>query len=696
MPGLLPESPTGGPTTPNGGPITPLGPPELGALSSLGAPEDDDPTDADYSTDYSTPTPVPTDDDASFGPPDDDALLGPADASSAALGAVLTDAPQVDLELDPELAQLLSTPSPPATDAAAAEPSFDPYSCTANAGGPWASYFCGQPESAATNSSTGGPPVDPSTGLYRPYMQPLDTSKMIASTDVGFDPGFDPGAIIPPGARWVATVDFDTAGPSDGLPPGQYDEYVVTVQDGAAQYSYVKYVPVQPGVVTVDQVEIQGVTWLDTVVMPGQLPAPATPATTATDPSAPPIAQAQPSPAPPPPPPPPPAMPPATPPTPAAMAPQVAPGIGGDAVAAQPAASPLPTPQAAPPVAYDPMADSWLQHVPDFLTNDANLRLAQLTFGVVGVAFATVATGGFAGELSAGLLGGGTTVGAGSAGAMSLGTAMLSGAAGTVAGGATVRYGTDWIAAQAGARVSQADAYRDAFDPQAMVTDADLGMLSGLASYGAGVAGQKLAEWELSRRVNAGDILVPQTFVDRPPIPAIDNSEVTFDSRLQLPAIDNPEVTFFGRSKVPMNDNAALTFFDRSPLTANRNFGPSDLQPGAQATRMTKGYVGEEMTYADHPELTFLASHVTLYSPDGVEFTVDWLAQDQNGNLVAIESKFASGGPSGPQTRSGVFEGGGGWRQVVAVGNSAAKSGLPAMTPVWVYFILEKWDWPLN
>jgi hypothetical protein len=97
-----------------------------------------------------------------------------------------------------------------------------------------------------------------------------------------------------------------------------------------------------------------------------------------------------------------------------------------------------------------------------------------------------------------------------------------------------------------------------------------------------------------------------------------------------------------------------------------------------------------------HPELTGWTPHVYLFSADGVRFTVDWIAKNQKGEWVGIEAKFAGGNLSAPQRRSGVYEGGGGWHQVVAVGNSAARSGLPEQTPVWVYFIRENWVWPLN
>jgi hypothetical protein len=158
----------------------------------------------------------------------------------------------------------------------------------------------------------------------------------------------------------------------------------------------------------------------------------------------------------------------------------------------QATASPLP-----PAAHYDPMAGRpvarWLLYgsatpIRDFLTNDTTLQAAQTGVGAIAVAAATFATGGFAGELTAGYLA--------NAGVSAFQSAALIGAAGSAAGGAMFRYGVAALAAQAGAPVEMSDALGAAFDPGAIATDVLVGGATGLGGAAAMRAGQLSAGGE--------------------------------------------------------------------------------------------------------------------------------------------------------------------------------------------------------
>jgi RHS repeat-associated protein len=135
----------------------------------------------------------------------------------------------------------------------------------------------------------------------------------------------------------------------------------------------------------------------------------------------------------------------------------------------------------------------WVSHASypgsSFIQDDKKLAQAQLVAGAIGVAAATVATGGAVGELTAGYLA--TSAGAAaSTGAVGFQISVLSGASGAVAGGATFRYGVAALAGTLGAPVTVGDALRAAADPQAVATDALAGGALGGAAYGAARAGQ--------------------------------------------------------------------------------------------------------------------------------------------------------------------------------------------------------------
>jgi hypothetical protein len=163
--------------------------------------------------------------------------------------------------------------------------------------------------------------------------------------------------------------------------------------------------------------------------------------------------------------------------------------------------------------------DKWLlwgndTPVRDFLTNDANLRAAQIGAGAVAVGAATVATGGAAAGLSTSLLAGG---------ALSSGqVAVMSGVAGSVAGGATLSAGVAGLAAQAGAPITLADQARAAFDPQAVLTDAALGAEFELLSQAAPEIARVLSRLIADKRgsIDLGAFLAEEgsaSFLSTPP-----------------------------------------------------------------------------------------------------------------------------------------------------------------------------------
>ena len=290
----------------------------------------------------------------------------------------------------------------------------------------------------------------------------------------------------------------------------------------------------------------------------------------------------------------------------------------------------------------------WFANDPSMslLQNDRALADMQLVAGAVSIGALTVATGGIAGELAGGALAG--------TGATAFETAAITSTASSVGGGAMFRYGTAAIAAQFGAPVDISTAAAWAFDPDAMTSDALTGAAFGVGGYGIRSAAQA---WSVSQEANAGSGGTLSRFLR--------------DTRGSLRI--GP-----GSGSVP----AA---------------GPGELAPGARVSSNTKGIIGEELVKFLNSDLEHVADHVYFYSSSGVEFTADSLFSDASGRLVAPEAKL---GPyarlSAPQVASGVFAGGGGWHQVVLVGNSAVRTGLPAGEPVWIYFIKMSFDFPVN
>ena len=125
--------------------------------------------------------------------------------------------------------------------------------------------------------------------------------------------------------------------------------------------------------------------------------------------------------------------------------------------------------------------------------------------------------------------------------------------------------------------------------------------------------------------------------------------------------------------------------------------GSDDLAPGGKASPEIKGIIGEERSLYEHPNWTLTGTHVTFDTGKG-PFTVDHVFVSEEGYLVGDEVKFGPRGRlTGPQSRS--IPRGGGWVRAVPRGGAAsraAEAGLPAGEPVWIYIMVERWNWSIN
>jgi hypothetical protein len=446
------------------------------------------------SSSTSSPTPIspspisPAPISPSPAPSDEGVTLGPADAATAALDAALDEPILTDTETG--ASDLLSTAfwngvSDPFNSAiggwAADWQNVDPYTGEATANGNF-DGFVGRnvdpytnmaPDGANPNALTGGQNIDPYSGV-----QDADAFSGGGAPTQSPPPSVDPNSgfgglgYTGPGAAPASSPDLrlalNDAGPGNanvasdavpnygGFPPdsdtaadvgGSYNIRIVTIDD--VQYYQTQDLPGEVSYLWPVDPNAIGSTYSPDPA-PAQpaaasQPAQATPTATPSSAAAPPSPSDQATTAPPVPTPSPPPDPPPLPPADPSQTQQ----------SGQPS-SPTVTPQpGSGSVPYDPMADSPFAKlllygsstpIRDFITNDANLRVAQTAATLFADLAAVVATGG--------LLAGGTAfgIGLGTGSAFGAGTGMtIAGATGVgtgVAAAAPLAAGAAGIVAQ--------------------------------------------------------------------------------------------------------------------------------------------------------------------------------------------------------------------------------------------------------